>query len=116
MNFIFDNQDKKGLYLVLLILVVFFAFIPSLTNDYVNWDDGPHFLENACVQQPLGAKAIACAFQQFVNDSYIPLTTLSFQVERHFWGMNPAVSHAINLALHVGVTVLVFFIILKLGC
>lgn len=116
MNSIFYSQDKKGLYVVLLILVVFLTFFPSLFNEYVNWDDGPHFLENPCVQRPLSRGSVACAFEQFVNDSYVPLTTVSFIFERHFFGHNPFVSHLINLIFHVCVVLLVFCVLLSLGC
>ncbi len=112
----FYSQDKKGLYSILLVLVVFFTFLPSLSFDYVNWDDDPHFLKNLCVQQPLSLTSVECAFGQFVNDSYIPLTTLSFMLERQYFGVRPFVSHTINLIFHIGVVLLVFFILLSLGC
>lgn len=44
--------------------------------------------------------------------TYRPLTTLSFRLERATIGLVPAVSHAVNLALHVAATLLVYALVL----
>lgn len=44
--------------------------------------------------------------------TYRPLTTLTFRLERAAFGPDPRVSHAVNLALHVAATLLVYGLVL----
>lgn len=60
-------------------------------------------------------KGLGEIFSTTVNKTYIPLTTLSFSVERNLWGNNLFVYHLDNLLLHLGVTALLFVLAGQLG-
>ena len=87
-----------------IILLVFFVYAPALENDFVNWDDDVHVTRNQFIRS-LDTKHIKDIFTTTVNQTYIPLTTLSFAVERHFFDLNPFVYHLNNVLLHIFVTV-----------
>jgi len=97
-----------------LALTISLVFAPTLNFDYVNWDDDVHYVKNPLTQS-LGFVNILDIFSMTVSKVYIPLTTLSFAVERAVFGLNPLASHAINLFLHVCVTCFVFLLGMTLG-
>lgn len=93
------------------LLVVILTFLPSLQNDFVNWDDDVHLLGNPAVIGP----DIQQALLQTVNKTYIPLTTLSFTLEHYFFKDRPFIYHLNNLLLHLVVVGLVFVLAQRLG-
>jgi len=107
-------SKKEFLILFFLLAATFLSLSPSLWGEFTNWDDQLHVLENPSVLL-LNPKAILAIFQSAVNEIYIPLTTLSFAVEHHFFGFNPFVYHLDNLLLHLAVTALIFLLGLRMG-
>ncbi len=107
-------QIKKHAGIIFILLAVFFAFSPSLQNNFTNWDDESHLLDNPAVLS-LAPNNFIQIFTQMVNNTYIPLTTLSFAVEYHFFKFNPFVYHLDNLILHLWITFLVFGLAQRLG-
>jgi tetratricopeptide (TPR) repeat protein len=97
-----------------ILLAVFLTFRPCLNNELLLWDDDVHVWNNAAVQKLDGPHLIQI-FQQTVNQTYIPLTTLSFAIERHFAGNKPFLYHLDNVILHMAVAALVFILALSLG-
>jgi len=94
--------------ILILVVVIILAYIPTLSNGFVNWDDDVHLLENPFIQT-LDWSHLKSIFSTTVNKIYIPLTSISFAVERHFFGTNAFVYHLNNLLLHICVSGLVFF-------
>ncbi|MBF0384820.1 MAG: tetratricopeptide repeat protein [Candidatus Omnitrophica bacterium] len=99
---------------VLLAVIVFAVFSSCLNNDYVDFDDDSHFLNNPDCRD-LNWKSLGAIFRHRVANTYMPLTTLSFALEQRFFGFNPFISHLINVFLHSLVSVLVFIFSLRLG-
>ncbi len=97
-----------------LAILIFIAFSPSLQNRIDIWDDEVHLSTNKDVRS-LTTEGIRKIFTHTVNKTYIPLTTLSFAVEYHFFKYRPVVYHFTNIVLHWIVTVLIFLIGLRLG-
>lgn len=87
------------------------AYGPSLNNQFVNWDDDAHLLNNPFVHS-LNIKDI---FTTTVNGIYIPLTSLSFALEYHFFKADPFIYHLDNLLLHLAVTVMVLLFSARCG-
>lgn len=100
--------------LAVILAVVFFSYLPALENGFVFWDDDVHLYENITVRS-LDAEHVGDIFKSTVNKIYIPLTTLSFAAEYHYFGYDPFIYHLDNLLLHLGVTALVFWLGLRLG-
>lgn len=95
-------------------MIVFLVYAPSLKNGFVNWDDDAHLLLNPFVQR-LDLRSVRDIFTTTVNHSYIPLTSLSFAIEHHFFGQQPFVYHLDSLLLHMSTTVLVLLFIMECG-
>ena len=102
-----------------LALLAFIPYFPSLFNGILGWDDPYYLTENYRVQQ-LSWATVQDMFRltpqlgPMPNSQYTPLVELSFAVEFYFFGLDPLVYHATNLALHVLNTLLVFWFILWL--
>jgi len=80
----------------------------------VSWDDPIFLTENRDVRG-LNAEHIKAMFGHTVNQTYVPLTSLSFAIEHHFFGYNPFVYHLDNILLHLAVCALVYLFCLQLG-
>lgn len=109
-----SQQKKKWFVLLGIFLIVFLAYFPSLKNQFVNWDDEPHLLENQSIRY-LDAEHLKKIFRESVNKTYIPLTSLSFALEYQRFGYTPFIYHLDNLILHLLVTGLIFFWAIHLG-
>ena len=103
---------KKNYWLI--IVIIFLAFLPCLTNGFVNWDD-PSFLLEIKELRVLTLSNIQSYFMSTVQRIYVPLTLLTFAIEHHFFGYNPFVFHLNNLLLHICVALLVFYLGVLLG-
>lgn len=90
-------------------LITALAFVPTLRNGWVTWDDDRNFLENPHFRG-LGADQLSWMWSTFHLGHYVPLSWMSIGLDFTFWGMEPAGYHATSLALHVLNTVLLFFI------
>jgi protein O-mannosyl-transferase len=100
---------KKGLPIFIVLLITFLCFLPVLTAGFVDWDDPEHFFQNPVVLV-LNPQTVIQAFSVTFYHSmiYIPLTSLSWAIERYFFGFNPFVFHLDNLLLHLAVVYLIF--------
>ena len=98
----------------ILIAFVLVVFSPCLKAGFINFDDDGSILSNAALQD-LSLHSIGQIFIQTLNGNYVPLTTLSFAVEKYFFGFNPFVFHLDNLLLYVGVVILVLLLAGRMG-
>lgn len=108
-----QNNDFSRWAPYLLALLTLLVFLPSVSNDFVNWDDDRNFLDNPSYRG-FGPAQIQWAFQAFVLGHYHPLTWLSSSLDYALWGMNPAGYHFTNVLLHCVTSVLVFFLFVEL--
>jgi Flp pilus assembly protein TadD len=98
----------------LLALVTMVAFLPSLDNGFVNWDDDANFLGNSSYRG-LGSSELRWMLTTFLpGGHYIPLTWLTFGLDYVLWGMNPFGYHLTNLLLHVANVVVFYAIAVRL--
>jgi len=102
------------LALSLILIITFFAFTPSLNNDFVSWDDPKYLLENTQIRT-LSADNIKKIFTTTVYSTYVPLTLLSFCLEYAIVGYTAFAYHFNNLLIHMAATVLVFAFARRLG-
>lgn len=104
---------KIGLCLLALITITFLAFSPVLHSGFIQWDDNFHLTNNESILG-LDGWHLKKMFTETVNHIYIPLTTFSYAIEYHFFGLNPLAYHLTNLILHLGIVCLVFLFTLQL--
>lgn len=103
--------SRSALWAVLVVVVALCAYGNSLQNGFV-WDDQPIIVKNAQNRDPGALGQIALGLDNSrateKNPYYRPLTRLSYWVEYQVHGLNPALCHLANLALHAGNALLVY--------
>ncbi len=109
--------NKRFAYL-LLALVSVLLYLNTLTYDFV-WDDRFLILENPYIQDSrlLGEGLVSDFWANYQDprrfrNYYRPVVTLSYFVDYHLWGEDPAGYHSTNILLHMANVLLVFGI----GC
>jgi tetratricopeptide (TPR) repeat protein len=84
--------------------LTFAAYLPSLDNDFTNWDDTQYVLDNSQVKHP----DLGVIVSSPIAANYHPLTILSLAANYRISGLHPGSYHAVNLLLHLANTALVF--------
>lgn len=90
----------------------FAAFLPSLRNSFVGWDDTPELLFNA--HYGFGWEQIKWMFTSLWGDHYYPLTMLSFALDHRLWDRNPFGYHLTNNLIHAANAVLFYYLSVSL--
>jgi protein O-mannosyl-transferase len=98
---------------VLVFLFTIVAFLPTLQNGFVNWDDEA-FLVNNLNYRGLGWKQIQWMFTTCYLSSCMPLTWVTYGLDYVLWGMNPLGYHLTSLLIHAANAVLFYFVSLRL--
>jgi tetratricopeptide (TPR) repeat protein len=89
------------------------AFLPSLSPDFVNWDDPDAFVENPHYRG-LGARQLTWMLTTFHMGHYMPLTWLTLGWDYAVWGMSAWGYRLTNLLLHAGTALGFYFLALRL--
>lgn len=107
-------KDKKVLGVVVSILVLtFITFLPSLDNEFTNWDDHLYVTENLSIQSFSGEN-LKTMVTKPVAANYHPITMLSFGLNYAISEYNPFSYHLVNLLVHLLNTFLVFYFLFLL--
>ncbi len=121
--------------LIIIALVTFIPYFPSLRNSFTNWDDENYITENPYIHD-VSAKTIKSLFAgdgKYYMGNYHPLTMLSLAIDQKisqsslvrstgeslrkekqlttYRGFEPFWFHLVNLLLHLMVTITIFFVI-----
>jgi tetratricopeptide (TPR) repeat protein len=110
------NKGKRREIIIsvcLVLVITFVSFLPSLKNDFINWDDNEYVTENITITD-LSWENIKTIFSHFYMGHYHPLTLLSYSIEFEFHKLNPLIYHTTNLLLHLFNTLFVFWLIFML--
>lgn len=92
------------LWLGAVLFLTFVAYLPSLDNDFTNWDDPLFVLENPLLPDP----SLKAVLTTPVANNYHPLTIYSLVLNYRLSGLDPGSYHWLNLLLHLANTGLVF--------
>ena len=109
-----QTHKKSWLLLGLTLSITLLVFYPAVNYDFVNWDDDRNITINQNIQN-LNRESIQNMFSTTVTGGYTPLTSLTFALEHHFFGLNPKVYHINNILLHLLCTALVFLLLKQVG-
>jgi len=121
---IFQDKPKINTYFLclLLLLITFVVFIPSLSLHFVDWDDPEYLYKNPALEAFKTHWSWGAVYEIFtskIGANYDPLPVFTYALERCFVAPNPLATpfifHLDNLLLHLCCTVCVFFLFLKLG-
>jgi tetratricopeptide (TPR) repeat protein len=93
--------------------LTFLAFLPSLWNGFVDWDDPLNLTENPDYRG-LGWTQLKWMFGGNNTNFYMPLTWLTYGLDYTLWGMNPAGYHLTSLLLHALNACVFYFVALRL--
>jgi len=94
-------------------IVTFMVYLPSLKNEFVNWDDNKYVYENSLIRS-LDMQLLKSAFSGFHAENYHPLTWISHAVDYAMWGLNPLGHHLTNNILHALCTFIVVLLAMRL--
>lgn len=106
-----ERRARRTAWLVpaLVGLLTACAFVPSLQNGFVNWDDYHTLLVNPNYQG-FGWTQLRWMFTTFLLGHYQPLSWMSWSLDYLIWGVDPFGYHLTNLSLHTANAVLFYFI------
>jgi tetratricopeptide (TPR) repeat protein len=109
-------MDKKYKYLIVVLLIVssLFAFGRIAGNDFINFDDPRYITENPHVKSGINLQTIKWAFSTPYAGNWHPLTLLSHTLDWSLFGANAFGHHLINLLLHIGSALFLFFLLTKM--
>lgn len=100
--------------IIVVALLTAAVFLPSLSNNFVEWDDPEYVYENPFIRE-FSISNLNGIFTQSFQGAYCPLTILSYAVEHRFFGDRAFIYHLTNYVLHIMVTLLVLLFIYSLG-
>jgi protein O-mannosyl-transferase len=113
------HTSTSGIRWLLAALAITFAvYIPSLSNQYVNWDDDPNITENPNLEN-LHSGTLSNIFsieKGTVIGNYNPLPIATFALEKKLTGkLDPRTTHWGNLLLHLACVALAFWLLRCMG-
>ena len=91
-----------------LVVLVLWAFWPSVGNDFVNLDDPVYVSENVHVLGGLTWPGVGWAFTNFDAGFWHPLTWLSLMLDCQMFGLRAGGYHLVSLLLHATTTLVLF--------
>src|SRR5256886_5196641 len=97
---------------LLVVLCTLAAFLPTLQNHFVNWDDDKNFLDNHHYRG-LNWQQLSWMWTTHLGH-YIPLTWMTLGMDYLLWGMNPVGYHLTSLLLHAASAVVVYFVVVRI--
>ncbi len=103
------GKTKSALPIVMIVVVVFLVYLPTLNCGFV-WDDDMNLIDNLNFRG-LSASHLYWMFTTFHDGNYHPLCWMTFGFDFVIWGLNPTGYHLTNLVLHILNTVLFYYLI-----
>jgi tetratricopeptide (TPR) repeat protein len=94
-----------------ILALTFVVYLPSLDNEFTNWDDNTYVTDNPL----LGAGTFDSILRTPISGNFHPLTIASLALNYRLSGFQPASYHWLNLLLHLANTALVFVFVRRLS-
>ena len=109
------EASKENNYLLLLIIatITFLAYLPALSNGFVNLDDDRYITNNP----KLFLQSISDFFSipgGYHMGNYHPLTMLGYKIIYSFSKLDPFAYHLVCIIIHILNSLLSFYVIKKL--
>jgi len=94
--------SKTVLILIFTAVVLsgFIIYLPSLSNEFTNWDDPGYITENQDIRD-WSVNGINHLFHSYTKGNYHPITMLSLAAEYHVAALKPYMYHLDSLLLHL---------------
>lgn len=107
------SRDIKRFFPLLVVLLPFLLFFPSVFGSFLNWDDTLYVLNNPMVQD-FSIPQLQAIFTTSFDGHYHPLLLLSFALDHLIAGNAAWYFHLMNVLLHTASTLLVYRIVQRL--
>ncbi len=107
------RMRRTALIAALIVALVFIAFFPALSADFVHWDDDRNFLENPSYRG-LSLAHLEWMATTFQGGPYQPLSWLTLAIDHALWGMDARGYHFTNVLLHACGAVAFYFLARRL--
>lgn len=105
--------QARTLAALLVFFITLLVYLPSLGNEFVNWDDNQYVYENRNIQVSPG-HVFEWSFTTFYAANWHPLTWISHALDYSMWGLNPRGHHLSSIVLHSINAVLVVYLCIGL--
>lgn len=104
-----SQRDRRLFWFLALlpVFLTFLAYLPSLSNGFVNWDD-PDNIQNNLHIRSLDASSLGWMLSSFYQGFWFPLTLFSLALDYAIGSLNPGIYHLHSLLLHCLNTFLFF--------
>jgi Flp pilus assembly protein TadD len=100
---------RDGAWLALLAVLALAVFWPVTGFPFVEFDDDVFVAANRWVRSgAIGPRDVLEAFSTFTVGNWYPIPMLSHRLDVALFGLSPGRFHAVNLALHLASTLLLF--------
>lgn len=101
---------------IFIVAIAFLTFKNVLNHDFFDtWDDNHHILKNEDIKS-LHPDNIIKIFKTSYVDMYQPINQISYNINYAISELNPFGFHLFNLILHLGVSIMMYLFLIKLGC
>lgn len=101
-------------FLLPVLCFTFLLFLPTLRNDFTNWDDILYVTNNPLLKK-LNFEGLKAIFSTPVVSNYHPVTILSLAINYQLAELTPWSYHLTSIGLHLINTSLVFWFIMLLS-
>jgi len=108
-----NHRLKIAIVCAVLAIAIIAIYAQTLRYDYIAYDDDVFVTDNATVKAGLTGASIAWAITTSYSSYWHPLTWLSYELDNQIFGLQPGPEHAVNVALHLASTLLLFFFLLR---
>lgn len=108
-----SSHPPPWLLPLVVIAITAIAFLPSLENGFVTWDDDGNFIQNPHYRG-LGLTQLRWMWTTFHLGHYVPLSWMTLGLDYELWGMDARGYHLTSLVLHCINALLVYFVARRL--
>jgi tetratricopeptide (TPR) repeat protein len=108
------TEPPKGWICLALGLITLAVYAPSLTHNFLAYDDQVYVTENLHVQAGLTWQGVEWAFRSYAASNWHPVTWLSHMLDCQLYGLRPAGHHLTNVLLHTANALLLFLVLSRM--
>jgi protein O-mannosyl-transferase len=108
-----NEQRLYKIFPLTLVLLTILAFLPTLRNEFVTWDDPINFLDNLNYRG-LGWTQLHWMWTSHLMNRYIPITWMTLGLDYTIWGMDSFGYHLTSLLWHVANAVAFYWLAMAL--
>jgi tetratricopeptide (TPR) repeat protein len=102
------------LHCMLIVLVTLSVYWQVGNHEFVDFDDDVYVTGNSHVVTGITGSNILWAFTSVEASNWHPITWLSHMTDAQVYGTNPSGHHFTNVGIHIGSTLLLFFLLFRL--